>query len=151
MIQELFENEKGSEKNEQSKARLSEKKAASQRQSRMAKFSNEVSKILVTSMKDASNVSDTAAEEVDSVDTTAAEKKIRKLISKAGQSAGIFMLRGDVAEFVPASGSSGSSVNKYGTACIDYGMLVNKAQAHGLNSVALARGVSRSQRARSSS
>ena len=79
----------------------------------------------------------TAAEEVDSVDTTAAEKKIRKLISKAGQSAGIFMIRGDVAEFVPASGSSGSSVNKYGTACIDYGMLVNKAQAHSLNSVAL--------------
>ena len=127
----------GSEKNQQPNARLTDKKAAVQKQSRMAKFSNEMSKILVASVKEVTKTNNVAADEDGPSDVTAAEKNMRKLISKAGQSHGIFMIRGDIVEKFSASGEGGSSVNQYGTACIDYGMLVNKAQAHGINSVAL--------------
>ena len=132
------ESEKGSEKNEKSNARLSDKKANAKKQSRMAKFTNEMSKIMVAATKEAAKSTDTdSVEQECNLSMKEREKRMKVLISQAGKVHNIFMIKGVVGKQLVAKSEGSSVVNQYGTACIDYGLLVNKVQAHGENSVAL--------------
>ena len=143
--------EKGTGKHEKSNARLSKGDSA-QRQSRMDKFTNQITAALVAGMS-SSKTKRTAPRDSSSNDSGGDDsdgenpaKIMRSLVMKAVKTNGILMVRADVdkaykADFVgdTAGGNftgSGSDIKPYGPVVCDYAMLVNKASAHSAGVVA---------------
>ena len=123
------EREKGAGKNElKGKQRLSMKEQAN-RQSRVDKFANKISAALVTAVKGIKRTDSSHGDVSDDESNKNPAKVMRTLVMKAVKDSSILMMRADVtAAYKPKFETA--DISNYGSACVDYAMLVNRAAAH---------------------